>query len=319
MLLRLTGALICLLTIAISASAAPITIRINPLAEASSPKAMVTEYLKKLLEERSHGRIQAEIDDTTALKAEEVLSELDQRNIQMVIPEISLLQKQVPQLRMYELPFLYRDRQHLYQFIDDESTQQTFPDLSQIDLKILGIWGSGTKQLIADRKLSSPEIAASMAFVGLEEQVPTFFFKRFSACASAPALEKQKGTWKEALLPDLVDKSQQSMFANLTLTNHSFSGCALLMQRNFWHHLPDDLKVIVADAVNDATVYARELSEQSDQQALDEISASGLMKIHRLSQVQWNHWQEKMLLFYSETCSKVELSFIKRVTENKSR
>ena len=83
----------------------------------------------------------------------------------------------------------------------------------------------------------------------------------------------------------------------------------------FWQHLAEDLKVIISDAVKDATIYARELAQQSDQNALATLHVQGRIEIHQLSHHQRQLWRNKMLRLYSATNDEVEKKLIEKIID----
>ena len=285
------------------------------MAAPESSKALVAEYLKKLLEERSSGRIQVKLSDDKILTAEQAVAELKQQKIQIAIPEIKHLNQMAPHLRMYELPFLFRDRRHLHEVIDSHLGDEMIATFPRQDLILLGIWEKGTRQLVADRDLSTPDQAALKPYGGERNETATTFFNALSGYSPLHRSGERSGRWQEMTLSDLAGHSFPLNFSDLTLTNHSVSGCALLIDRVCWEELSEDLKVIVSEAVKDATMYARELAEQSDQQALENLRADDRVAIHQPSQGQWNLWQKTMLQLYSQQCDAVEMDFIEQVAK----
>ena len=286
------------------------------MAEPESAKQLVSVYLKKLLEERSYGRIQVAIETGSRRNTREALMALRQGKVQIVIPEIRSLCDQTPHLRIYELPFLFRDREQLHQAIDSGIGDKALNTLSDQQLILLGIWEKGTRQLLANRDLSSPQAVASEFFSGAGDAIATTFFRQLSSCQPpGQSAERRERTWREATLKEVLKQENTATHNDLTLTNHSVSGCALLTHENFWNKLPEDLKVIVADAVKDATHYARELAEQADREALKQILDEERISVHQPTERQWQLWQKTLLRLYSQQCDEVELNFIEQVAK----
>lgn len=284
------------------------------MAEPKSTKALVTAYLTKLLEERSHGRIQVDVVDHSKRTAQQIIQELSRDTIQIGIPEIGELLSEAPQLRIFELPFLFRDRNHLHQVIDNHVGQTLIMDGLRQKLKILGIWEKGAKHLEAESALLDPKSVLNMSYRGHEDQTSTTFFKTLSACSPPfQAGNRQLKHWEEVTLPEVVSNQEGSGLNHITLTQHSFSGCILLMDKDFWSNLPDDLKIIVNDAVKDATVYSRELAQQVDQEALEQLQSRTGIQISQISNSHRQLWRKNMLKLYSETCNGVEKKLIEQV------
>jgi len=313
MQLKFIGLLCALLLFANIAGANTIKIKINAMANPASTKALVTAYLTKLLEERSHGRIQVEMTTHFNPTTQNVIQELNRDTTQIVIPEIGDLLNEAPQLRLFELPFLFRDREHLHQVIDNHVGQTLIMDGLRQKLKILGIWEKDAKHLQAESALLEPKSVSKKFYQGRKDQTSTVFFKTLSACSPRPqAGSRELKNWEEVTLSE-VAKHKESGHRHITLTQHSFSGCILLIDKYFWSSLPDDLKIIVADAVKDATTYSRELAQQVDQEALEQLQNQKNIQVSKMSQRHRQLWRNNMLKLYTETCNGVEKKLIEQV------
>jgi C4-dicarboxylate-binding protein DctP len=295
----------------VPARAETIKLSINTLAPAASNKTLVASYFKKLVEERSHGRILPQVMEGVDTSAVQAVQDLERHKVQIVIPEINDLRSLIPHLKIYELPFLYRNREHLRQIIDHKVGQELIITEHDHHFKLLGIWEKGTNHLLASSPLPSPVDTRVIGYTDKVERTSTIYFQSPSSCSTAGLfLVEKKDGWCEVTLPEAPFLATKSGFYDLTLTRHSLSCCALLMDMLFWQQLPEDLKVIVTDAVKDATDYARDLALQSDQDALKKITAEKQISLHQLNFDQRQFWRDRMLKFYSKTINEVEKSLI---------
>ena len=304
MRLRFIGLFFLLLVSTTTAKAESIDLKINSMAPATAAKTLVTNYLKKLLEERSHGRIHVQVINGFNMTAAQAVRDLKQQPDQIIIPEIRDLSQLVPYLKVFELPFLYRDRQHLHQVIDQKIGLGLLSTGVPKNLKLLGIWEKGANYLFSDSALPSPDAVADKSLRGAAQQTSTFYFRTISPCLPPGLSADQKhASWCETTLPEVVTQPAENRLANLTLTQHSIASSALLTDMFFWQHLAEDLKVIISDAVKDATIYARELA----------LHVQGRIQIHQLSHHQRQLWRNKMLRLYSATNDEVEKKLIEKI------
>lgn len=297
MRLRLIASLFILLLLAAHGLAEPIKIAINPLASTGSPKALATEYLKRLLEERSSGRIHVTVIESADSNFDNILESLNKQQVQLALPEIRDLRNRLPVLQVFELPFLFRDRQHLYRVIDSETGLQILQASQQHNLKPLAVWDGATRQLLTDEILPSPGDIPSLLFAGVNTN-------------------RNENTLLEIQLPEASRLGGQQELDTLTLTNHSISGCVLLTHQGFWDRLPEDIKVIINGSVKDATLYIRELAERRDKDALDALKRNEHISTHSLSPEQRELWQKAMQQLYSQNLDQAKLNFIDMITNN---
>lgn len=302
MRLTLAGSLLILLLFAAPGMAEPIKLAISPLGPAGSPKVLAAEYLGKLLEERSSGRLHITIVEETDSSQANIQKKLERQQIQLALPELSNLGEQLPLLNIYELSFLFRDRQHLQQAIDSETGQQVLKTSQQTGLKPLTVWDGSTRQLLADETLTTVSNLQQEFITALQS----------NAATSNP----NQSRWRESTLSDASRQTEQFELTTLTLTNHGFSSCVLLTHQDFWGSLPDDLKVIITGAVNDATLYLRELAEQHDNETLESLRKDDRIKVQTLPVEQRMKWHKTMLGHYKKSMDREKLEIVDNIIKH---
>ena len=293
--------ILLMLTTSVQA-AQPIQIAISTMAETSSTKATVTTYLQKLLEERSNKRIQVHLINNPGLTADQLVQSLQTAEIQLAIPEISKLHEQAVALKALELPFLYRSRQHLHQIIDSNIGAQLLSSLEQNNLKFLGIWDEGSEQIAGNRELP----ADSALFFADPAEKCCLTSHRWSHETG----HQTGGDWQELTLVEIESAIGRQAFSDITLTNHRLSGHALLVQRSFWNSLPEDLKIIIQDAVVNATEYATEMADQADQEAYAKLRQQERINLHPVGMDSRKLWQKKVLKYIAEYCGPTDANLL---------
>lgn len=302
MRLTLAGSLLILLFFAVPGMAEPINLAISPLGPAGSPKVLAAEYLGKLLEERSSSRLHVSIIEETDSNQADIQKKLENQQIQMALPEISNLGEQLPLLNIYEFPFLFQDRPHLHQAIDSETGQKILRMSQQTGLKPLVVWDGSTRQLLANDTLTTVSNIQQEFITALQ--------------SNASISNSNKSRWLESTLSDANRQAEQFELNTLTLTNHGFSCCVLLTHQDFWDSLPDDLKVIITGAVNDATRYLRELAEQLDKETLESLRKDNRIKVQTLPVAQRMKWHKTMLGHYKKSMDRTKLEIVDNIIKH---
>lgn len=89
MISKLTGLFIFLLLVSVAPRAGAIDVVIDPLAQPQSTHWLVGDYLKKILAERSHGRLQTEIlSSRTSRSLNQAVEDLQRQKVQIIITEL---------------------------------------------------------------------------------------------------------------------------------------------------------------------------------------------------------------------------------------
>ena len=293
MQLRLIILFFVLLTLATPAMAKSIRIVINPLAAAESPKILATAYLKKLIEERSTNRIEVTIENSSHLNTQQVLDSLNVQKFHLALLEVDDIATVFPMLEVYDLPFLFKDRQHFHRILDNEVGEAISQTPSDQNMKILSIWDGTMRQLLTQRTTSTSTLDSG-----------SFFTK------SQPGSSDDGKNWVEFDLTNVSELSNQNGLGTLVLTNHSISASALLTHRSFWNQLPEDLRVIITGAIKDASAYIRELAEQADKEALLQLKNIEHTKTVPFSKEQRTFWQKKALETIRKNKGQDKLSII---------
>lgn len=268
MRLQLYCLLFLLLLSAAPCLSAPLSLAINPLATAETPKGLATEYLKKLVEERSGGRIQVKIVNASNADSEEVLKAINDQQIQMALLKTQSLNDSLPILQLFDLPFLFRDRRHLQQVIDGETGREILQKAQTSNLKTLAAWDGAARQLLTSGKLEESDALLS-------------------------DIDSGQG-WQESTLSEASRLAEQRNLGVLNLTDHRFSVSVLLTHQAFWKGLPEDLKIITTGAIKDATRYIRELVEQADLEDLKKLQTETNLNIQTVPVEQRTKWQASM-------------------------
>jgi len=315
-MLRHIICLIFLLTaIASFANAAPIKLTINAMTQAGTTKERVTLYFKKLIEQRSSGRIMAVIKEPTGQTetTPQIIKDLLDHKIQIVMPQVSSLSYLDPYWKIIEYPYLYRSQEHLHHVLDKKIGHEFLTPEFQKQFRVLSVWEKGDKYLIEVNQTSQQKQNPTLEHMSQPTSgiLETLLNNRGSCPITAPM--QNIGRWKEATLPEIPVIHDQRKRISIALTEHSVENYLLLTSQEFWQTLPEDLKIIITDATEDATTYARELAQRSNTNATTKLKASSYIKVNSLSPNKRHLWRQKTLNFYSQSCNRSERKLIERI------
>lgn len=301
-----------LATITSVANATPIKLTIDAMTQTGTAKELVATYFKKLIEQRSSGRINAVIKAPTkgTETTSQIIRDLLDQKIQIAIPPLASLTYLDPYLKIIEYPFIYRNREHLHHVLDNKIGHEFLTPEFQKQFKVLSVWEKGDNYLIEvnqkslQKQYPNPEDAESSILTTLLNN---------NALCTAKVPVQMTPRWTEATLPEIPLAQGQMNRTTITLTKHSVSNYLLLTSSDFWRALPEDLKIIITDATKDATTYARELAQQSNLTALTKLKTNGDIQINSVSYNKRRQWRQKTLYFYSQTCNNSERKLIEKI------
>jgi C4-dicarboxylate-binding protein DctP len=302
------AALMSLLLISAPAFAEPVVIKFSHVVAVDTPKGQAAEYFKKLVEERSKGEIKVEVypnsslyDDRAALEA------ITMNAVQMAAPSFSKFTTFVPQLELFDLPFLFNDNDHLHKVLNGEVGQKLLSMVDKKGMVGMAYWDNGFKQVSANKPLITPEDAAGLKFRIMSSKVLEAQFKALNANPQVlpfsevySALQQKVVDACENPLSNLYTKKFYEVQSDLTMTNHGYLGYMVVTSKIFWNKLNDQQRALLTQAMKESTEYANKLAVELDLKYLADIKAAGTTKIHELTLEQRQAWKNKLMPIYPE-------------------
>jgi C4-dicarboxylate-binding protein DctP len=267
-----------------------------------SPTGKVSEYFKRLLEQRTENRIQVLVQsgfqhpDWSPLK-----EDLANGIAQMGVEYSSNLMDLSQQLQLFNLPFLFQDENHRRRVIDGEVGQKLLHSASRNGLKALAFWDGGFRQLTTNRELSSPYELRGLNIGSRSSASENKLFTALGVhtIAIAPtqrfgALSDGRIDGQESSFAIIIDQKLYEVQTNLVISDHSYEEHLVLVNSTFWQQVPEDLRVIIRGAIDDAAIYAREMAVGNNRKALEEIRRLDLINIQVLTRAERNLWRNSM-------------------------
>ena len=107
--------------LATSSFGADYVMKISHVVSSSTPKGMAADFLEKRIEELTAGKIDVQVFPNSQLYGDaDEMKALAMNNVQLIMPSLSKFPSIVPQIQLFDLPFLFRDKEHLYKVMDGE-------------------------------------------------------------------------------------------------------------------------------------------------------------------------------------------------------
>ncbi len=300
--------------LASSVVGAEYTLKFSHVVSPNTPKGKAADFFEKKLEELSGGRIDVQVYPSSQLyKDSAALKALRLNSIQMAAPSFSKFGKLVPQLALFDLPFLFNDMQHLHKVQDGAVGKKLKDMVTKKGFVALNFWDNHFKQLSTsnDQPLIKPSDAQGQKFRIMSSKVLEAQFKAVGANPQMmPFSEVYSGLQQgvidgqENTNSNIYTKKFHEVQKHLTLTNHGYLGYLVVMSKKFWNSLPKDLQDATVQAINEATEKEREYAEELNTKQLNEIKKyakdTGKLQIHTLTKAQIQAWKDAVSPIYSQ-------------------
>ena len=299
--------------LATSGLAADYTLKFSHVVSPNTPKGKAADFFEKRLEELSGGKIDVQVYPSSQLYNDSaVLKALTLDSVQMAAPSFSKFGKIVPQLALFDLPFLFNDLDHLHRVQDSQVGKKLKGLVTAKGFVALSFWDNGFKQLSSSKKaLINPEDAAGQKFRIMSSKVLEAQFKAVDANPQMMPFSEvysglQQGVIDAAENPisNIWTKKFHEVQKYLTVSNHGYLGYLVVVSKKFWESLPSDLRKNVAQAMIEATEkereYAKELNDSQFALIKDYAKTTGKLEIFELTPEQRAAWKKAVSKIYPE-------------------
>ncbi len=311
-----------LLTAGLAAAQQPIVIKFSHVTAIDTPKGAAAEYFRKLVDERSKGRVRVEVFPNSQLyKDKEELEALQMGAVQMLAPSLSKFGPLgVKEFEVFELPYLFEDTNAVHKLTRGPIGQQLMKKLEPKGMVGLAYWDNGMRQMTANRPLHSPSDWKGQKFRIVSAKVTEAYTRAMGAMPQVMAFSEiyqamQSGVVDggENALSNIYTQKFYEVQKHLTISNHGYLGYAVLINKKFWEGLPPDIKAIIEGAIVDASKYNDDIAEKDNQRALESIRKSGKTTIYVLTPEEKAAWKKQMLPVHQQAEGRVGKELIQAV------
>ena len=314
-----------LLASSLLASGAQYTIKFSHVVSPSTPKGKAADFFAKRVGELTGGKVEVVVFPNSQLYTDKaVMKALKLGNAHMAVPSFSKFTSLVPAMQLFDLPFLFKDIDHVHRVMDGEVGQKLKDMVTDKGFVALDFWDNGFKQFSSNKKailapndaegqkfriMSSKVLEEQMLALGGNPQVLPF-----SEVYSA--LQQGVVDAAENPLSNFFTKKFYEVQTDLTMSNHGYLGYLVVMSKRFWKKFPADLKPKIMQAMKEATAQERILAKQLEDEFYAKIKKyadeSGKLKIHTLNAEQSDAFRKATSKIYPKFYGTIGEDMIKK-------
>ena len=277
-------ALLCF-ALASSALAAEFQLRTSTNLAATSTVGKGLAKFAELVNEKSGGRIEA-----TANFGSEMGSQAEQvamamyGDLEMVVAAPGTgpgAYEGCEPLLLYEFPFLFKDNDH-YRRVLKATLPQVNEMVNAIGFTALGGMSQGARDILTTKPVKSMADMKDLVMRGPNAVYISMFESVGAAGITMDWNEiytaMQNGTCDgcEGSPSSLHASALEDNGKNLAITNHIIACVYYFFNTEWYNKLPDDLKTVIAEAVDEAVAYQEALDDSDQNIALEAMKANGV-------------------------------------------
>ncbi len=274
------------LALALPQWASALTLKASDTHPAGYPTVVAVEQMGKTLEQQSNGELKLQMFAGGVLGTEkEVVEQVQLGAIQLARVTLGVVGPVVPDVNVFNLPFVFRDEAHMRKVIDGEVGQEILDKITQSEFQLvaLGWMDGGTRNLytkkpvrsIADlkgmkiRMIGNPVFLDTMNAMG-GNGIAMDTSEVFSALQTGVVDGAENNP------PTLLEHNHFSVAKYYTLTGHLIIPELLVMSKITWEKLTPAQQTLVKTAARQAQMNERELWDKKVASSNEKLKAAGV-------------------------------------------
>ena len=268
--------------------AAPVTMKLGHIAEPDNPYGQGADYFAKLVKERTNGEVDIQVFPSSQLGNQRDLVEgLVFGTVDMTLTGTAVMGNFVPEVAVFDLPFIFRDIPHAYKALDTVGMELC--KLGEPKGMItLAIWENGVRHMTNNRNaIRKPEDMKGLKVRVMEQPVYIEMMKALGASPTPMAMSElytalQKGVvdGQENPLAHIASKRFDEVQKYISLTGHTYAPEVVLISTIAWKKLTPEQQDIVLKAAEETRDWQRQLCRDSESEFMKAILDRGHAQVN---------------------------------------
>lgn len=301
-----------------------IVIKFSHVVAENTPKGLAAQDFARRVYQKTDKRVKVEVFPNAVLYNDtDEVDALMNGNIHMIAPAFSKISQYVPAWQAFDLPYAFLTDEAVQEAFDGEIGEILSKKLKNKNMIGLSYWSNGFKQMTSGRgPLVHPADFKGQQFRIMPSHVIEAQFRLFGAKAVAiPFDEVYRGLESgfvdggENAISNIDSKKFYQVQKYMTISNHGYLGYAVLMNKEYWDKLPDDLKVLISEALKETTEWANQNAIKMNVRQLQELRDRSMMQIHTQTAEERQEWMRAWEPIYEEFEGVIGKDIIERIRE----
>ncbi len=258
---------------------------------ANSHYGVGTQVLCDEIEKGTQGRYKCQIFPNGALGGErEMIEAVQLGTLDMVNTSTGPVGNFVPEVKIVDIPFLFRDYDHARHFLDAAPGQELLTKFPSKGLIALAWTENGFRHMTnSKRAIVKPEDTAGLKMRTMENKVHMDGYKAFGIQPTPMAFPEvfgalQQGTvdGQENPIPVILASKFSQVQKHLSLTGHVYSPALYLTSPRVMNKLSDADKKAFYEAAKKATVAQRKKVNEDEANGIAQLEKEGMSVVRKV-------------------------------------
>ncbi len=244
------------------------------------------------LAELSNGSMRIDIYPSGQLGQEREYIELLQiGSLAMTKVSASPMEGFVPEMKIFSIPYVFRDEEHLWRFLESEKGKAMLVKGEDKRLRGVGYYDAGSRSFYSqcgtNRPIRKPDDLAGLKVRVQESQTSVRMIQALGGSATPIAWGELYTALQQGVV-DAAENNPPSFYLSkhfevcklYTIDEHTAVPDVILISSYIWNTLNPQQQAWLQQAVDESIVYQRKLWAESTREALDAVKAAGVEVIY---------------------------------------
>lgn len=291
-----------------------IVIKFSHVVAPDTPKGKGAARFKELGEKYTDGKVKIEVYPNSQLyKDKEELEALQLGAVQMLAPVAGKFGPAgVKEFEVFDMPYIFPDTEALHRVTRGPIGGSLLKKLEARNMVGLSYWDAGFRVLSSNKPIRTPDEAKGQKIRINSSKVNQAIMRSIGALPQTMAFSEvytalQTGVvdGADGNLPNLYTQKQYEVQKHVTMTDHTYSGYVVVVNKPFWDKLPADVRSQLQEAMKAATAFNDKVTEEDNAKAMAAIKASGKTEIHVPTPAERALWMKAMSPVQDDLASRV--------------
>lgn len=263
------------------------------------------QKMQELLEEYSGGEMTLDIYPNSQLGNERDMMESVGLGVQeMCLISTGPIPNFVWDFAVLDMPYLFDDAQDAYDKLDGEIGQSILDQLETQNIKGLGFWENGFRELTNnDKVIAEPSDLAGMKIRTMENNVHIATYEALGATATPmawgeifTALSQGTVDGQENPIAIIETSKVYEVQQYVSMVDLFYSPCVLMVSQDIYEGFTDRQREAFDRAAEEAKDWQREYSQNYNEEALVKMADEGVT----ITEVDRDVWEEAAAVMYEK-------------------
>jgi tripartite ATP-independent transporter DctP family solute receptor len=265
----------------ISPASAQMELKLGHVGEPGSLFQLSADEFARIANEKLGDKAKVVVFGSSQLGTdEELLQKLRLGTADFAVPS-TVMSSVVPEFGLFEMPYLVKDREHMKKIEAEVVWPTLAPAAEAQGYRVLAVWENGFRHITNNvRPIVTPE---DLAGVKLRTPSGEWRVKMFQAYGANPtpmsfsevftALQTGVVDGQENPFTQIYSAKFQEVQDYLSLTGHVYTPAYLLVGKDRFASLPEDVQQILEEAAKETQAFVYETAERLESELLGKIEA----------------------------------------------